>query len=68
MTQYIDKYEILAELKRLISNGQVKLQESQESNDYESNVAWSEHIATCKKVLSFLDTLEVKEVDLYNND
>lgn len=61
---YIDKAVVVAEIERLISNGQVKLQESQESNDYESNVAWSEHIATCRKVLSFINTLEVKEVDL----
>jgi len=60
----IDKDALVAKIERLISNGQVKLQESQESNDYESYVAWAEHIATCIKVLSFLDTLEVKEVDL----
>ena len=64
MAQYILKSALVAEIERLISNGQVKLQESQECNDYESNVAWSEYIATCRKVLSLLDTLEVKEADL----
>lgn len=64
MAQLIDKDALVAEIESLISNGQVKLQESQESNDDESYVAWSEHIATCIKVLSFLDTLKVKEVDL----
>ena len=59
---YINKSALVAEIERLISNGQVKLQESQESNDDESYVAWSEHIATCIKVLSIIDTLEVKEV------
>lgn len=63
MAQYIDKSALVAEIEKLISNGQVKLQESQESNDYESYIAWSEHIATCIKVLSFIDTLEVKEVE-----
>ena len=62
--QYIDKTALVTEIERLISNGQVKLQESQESNDCESYVAWSEHIATCIKILSIIDTLEVKEVDL----
>lgn len=64
MGKYIDKDALVAEIERLISNGQVKLQESQESNDNESYVAWAEHIATCIKVLSFINTLEVKEVDL----
>lgn len=60
----IDKAAIVAEIEKLISNGQVKLQESQESNDNESYVACAEHIATCIKILSLLDTLEVKKVDL----
>lgn len=64
MKHYIDKDALAAEIERLISNGEVKLHESLESNDDESYVAWAEHIATCIKVLSLLDTLEVKEVDL----
>ena len=64
MAQYIKKSTVVAEIEKLISNGQVKLQESQENNDHESYVAWSERIATCINVLSLLDTLEVKEVDL----
>lgn len=64
--ELINKAALVAEIEKLISNGQVKLQEAQECNDDESYVAWSEHIATCIKILSFLDTLEVKskEVDL----
>ena len=60
----IDKDALVAEIQKLISNGQVKLQESQESNDHENYIVWSEHIATCIMVLSLIDTLEVKEVDL----
>lgn len=60
----IDKNTLVAEIEKLISNGQIKLQEAQECNDDESYVAWAEHIATCIKILSFLNTLEVKEVDL----
>ena len=61
--QYIDKAVLVAEIEKLISNGQVKLQEAQECNDNESYVAWSEHIATCIKILSFLNTLDVLTLD-----
>lgn len=60
----IDKDAVVAELEKLISNGKLKCQQSQENNDQVSYIAWSEHIATCGKILLFLDTLEVKEVDL----
>ena len=61
MAHYIDKDRIVAGVEKLISNGQTKLKESEECNDYESYVAWAERIATCINVLSLLDTLEVEE-------
>ena len=64
MTQYIDKAAVVAEIEKLISSGKIKCQQSQENNDQVSYIAWSEHIATCGKILSFLDTLEIKEGDL----
>jgi len=64
MAQYIDKDRVVAEIEKLISNGKLKCQQSQENNDQVNYIAWSEHIATCGKILSFLNTLEVKEVDL----
>lgn len=64
MAQYIDKAAVVAKIERLILNGQTELKESEERNDYESYVALAERIATCINVLSFIDTLEVKEVDL----
>lgn len=64
MAQYIDKAAVVAEIEKLISSGKIKCQQSQENNDQVSYIAWSEHIATCGKILSFLDTLKVKEVDL----
>lgn len=64
MKQYVDKSAVVAEIEELIKNGKLKCQQSQENNDQVSYIAWSEHIATCGKILSFLDTLEVKEVDL----
>ena len=60
----IDKDALVAEIEKLISNGKLKCQQSQENNDQVSCIAWSEHIATCGKILLFLDTLEVKEVNL----
>lgn len=61
--ELIDKSAVVAELEKLISNGQTKLKESEECKDYESYVALVERIATCINVESFLDTLEVKEVN-----
>ena len=63
MEQYIPKSVLVAEIEELISNGKFKCQQSQENNDQVSYVAWSEHIATCGKILSLINTLEVKEVD-----
>ena len=63
MTQYIPKDVLVAEIERLILNGKLKCQQSQENNDQVSYIAWSEHIAACGKILSFLNTLEVKEMD-----
>lgn len=62
--ELIDKSAVVAWIEGLISNGQTKLKESEECKDYESYVALAERIATCINVLSFLDTLEVKDVDL----
>jgi len=64
MEQYISKSALVAEIEKLIENGKLKCQQSKENNDYESYVAWSEHIATCGKILLIIDILEVKEVDL----
>ena len=64
MAQYIDKAAVVTEIEELISNGKIKCQQSQENNDQVSYIAWSEHIAACGKILSFLDALEVKEIDL----
>lgn len=60
----IDKDKVVAEIEKQIEFGKFKCQQSQENNDRESYVAWSEHIATCGKIFSFINTLEVKEVDL----
>jgi hypothetical protein len=67
MVHLIDKDALVAEIEKQIELGKFKCLQSQENNDRESYVAWSEHIATCRNILSFLNTLEVKEVDLENS-
>lgn len=57
----IDKDALVAEIEKLIANGKLKCQQSQENNDQVSYIAWSEHIATCGKILSFINPLEVKD-------
>jgi len=63
MRQYLLKDDVIAEIEKLISNGKLKCQQAQENNDQVSHIAWSEHIATCGKILSILNTLKVKEVN-----
>lgn len=54
MTQYIDKAAVMAEIERR------KKELIELSNDFENR--WA--CRTLDNILSFLDTLEVKEVDL----
>lgn len=62
MEQYINKDALVAGIEKQIELGKFKCQQSQENNDRESYVAWSEHIATCGKILSFINTLETKKI------
>ena len=62
MAQYINKSDVVIAIDKLMSKGKLKCQQSQENNDQISYIAWSELIATCEKMLSFINTLEVKEV------
>lgn len=53
-----DKVQLIREeIERQIEKGKVKCQQSQENNDYESFVAWSEHVATCGKLLLFINSI-----------
>ena len=61
MEQYIPKSVLVTEIEKLISNGKFKCQQSKENNDQASYIAWSEHIATCGKILCFINSLEVKD-------
>ena len=60
MTQYIDKSALVAEIKRLLAFYSKEIESNKED-------PWAMDIAKrdiLQEILSFLDTLEVKEVDL----
>ena len=61
-TQYIDKSAIVAEIKRLISiaNSQYDLVGDE---DIRNRILWSQQASVCSQILSFIDTLEVKDVN-----
>ena len=63
MEQYISKAAVVAEIEKWISGWTERLNNTNPSNPsfFEGGIEVGKHI------LSFLDTLEVKEVDLYNN-
>lgn len=65
MTQYIDKAAIVAEIKRRISNHNKELQHASDE-DFVSSWASDEENQklALTALIPFLNTLEVKEVDL----
>ena len=56
---------IKEEIERQIEEGKVKCQQSKENNSYESFVAWSEHVATCGKLLVFINSLPEESASEY---
>ena len=70
MGKYIDKDALVAEIERNLkyaNNGILYAQNGFEKglNEYEVDLnAWEHCQSMCKNILSILDTLEVKEVDL----
>lgn len=64
MTQYINKSALVAEIERRIKHYNESAKEFGDEG-YNDNVLMEQCKANaCKYILSFLDTLEVKEVDL----
>ena len=61
-----DKELIKKEIERQIEEGKVKCLQSKENNNYENFVAWSEHIATCGKILQFINSLPEEPFDYTN--
>ena len=64
MTQYIDKSALVAEIENRIKELQNLHKENEEKLDSIQKTAILLCIDECKVILSLLDTLEVKEVDL----
>lgn len=65
MAKYIDKDKVIEELKKRIEKYKILHSNSQLNL---SKIALKENIVEYYNFLSFLDTLEVKEVDLDNKD
>lgn len=64
MTQYINKDAVVAEIKKKIKYHNLAAKEFGDEG-YKDNVLMEQCKASaCKRILSFIDTLEVKEVDL----
>ena len=64
MAQYIDKDALIAEIKRLKNHYNSAAKEFGDEG-YKDNVLMEQCKATvCERVLSFINSLEVKEVDL----
>lgn len=61
--ELIDKAAVVTEIKRLISiaNSQYDLVGDE---DIRNRILWSQQASVCSQILSFIDTLEVKEMDL----
>ena len=66
MTQYIDKSALVAEIKRRISllKKEKKIEKWSAGASQMNVVSLGARIAMLEEILSFLNTLEVKEVDL----
>lgn len=63
MAKYIDKDALVAEIRRMIKNAELYIEHHSDNNDRLSYSFEHQRLAMCE-LLSFLDTLEVKEVDL----
>ena len=66
MANYIDKDALVAEIRRMIKNSELYIEHHRDNNDRLRYSFEHQRLAMCE-LLSFIDTLEVKEVNLYNN-
>jgi predicted phage-related endonuclease len=67
MTQYINKAAVVAEIENRIKELQNLCKENEEKLNSIQKTAILLCIDECKVILSFLDTSEVKEVNLYED-
>ncbi|MBP5680880.1 MAG: hypothetical protein J6X31_07510 [Bacteroidales bacterium] len=66
MSEYIDKSALAAEIKKIMYRANLEADIASTGECFDEKVADIKY-QLCKLILSFIDTLEVKEVDLYNN-
>ena len=64
MTQYIDKSTLLAKIEKRKIIAREKAEIASGNNNVPVAALWSGKENICNELLSFLDTLEMKEVDL----
>ena len=62
MKQYIDKSAVVAKIRRMIKNAELYIEHHSDNNDRLRYSFEHQRLAMCE-LLSFLDTLEVKEVN-----
>ena len=62
MTQYIDKYALVAEIKERIDRNNERAASYSNNSEHDYFYRFEEKIY--KDLLSFINTLEVKEIDL----
>ena len=63
MIQYIPKDALVAEIRRMIKNAELYIEHHSDNNDRLRYSFEHQRLAMCE-LLSFLDTLEVKGIDL----
>ena len=70
MAQYIDKSAVVAEIEKHLENANNGISYAQSGvnsglEEYKKDLnAWQQCQSMCKKILSFLNTFETKEVNL----
>lgn len=67
MIQYINKADIIAEIKRIIDTENENINSFEQHKNTIEKQRYNARMALLEHILSFLDTLEVKEVELLLN-
>lgn len=64
MKQYIDKSAVITEIERIMDSENENINSFEQHRNTSEKQRYSARMALLEHILSFLDTLEVKEVDL----
>ncbi len=63
MAQYIDKDALVAEIERRLKKARDNANTAKSNNNHSVTCVWSGHEKECHELISFINTLEVKEVN-----